>query len=134
MATKTRVNDQDYLKRHAEGLSDSTTRAKWIDDVNDHADHDGQTLATRNHDVIMQWAEQRKAVPATVEGSTHAGRPGVLRFDFPGYSEGRLEKIDWDQWFSTFDERDLVMLFQENLSDGKQSNFFRFDSPNREEG
>jgi hypothetical protein len=113
-------------------LSRSTLRAKWIDDPEDHPDRQGQSLATRSHDVIRRWAERRGAKPATVEGSWYEDRPGVLRFDFPGYSSGRLQEVDWDQWFRTFDERKLVFLFQEQKRDGSDSNFFRFDSPDRE--
>jgi hypothetical protein len=114
-------------------LSESTKRAKWIDNTNDHEDHPGQTLATRNHDVIKQWAEERKAVPATVPGTEHDGRPGVLRFNFPGYGGKDLEEISWDDWFKPFDERNLVFLFQEHLKNGNQSNFFRMDNPDRED-
>ncbi|WP_218156106.1 hypothetical protein [Nonomuraea wenchangensis] len=32
-----------------------------------------------------QWAEEREAQPATVEGTEHGDHLGVLRFDSPGY-------------------------------------------------
>jgi hypothetical protein len=124
----------DFMKKYGDKLSDSTKRAKWIESTSDHADHEGQTLATRNHDVIEQWAEARKAIPATVPGTEHKDHLGVLRFQFPGYGGDKLENVSWDEWFQTFDDRHLVFLFQEKLSDGKQSNFFRFDSPLREDG
>lgn len=133
MATKTVQSDQEYQKTYSEKLSDSTRRAKWISSAADHEDHEGQTLVTRSHEVIKQWAEERDAQPATVGGTEHEGRVGVLRFDFPGFDERRLEPVSWDQWFETFDERELVMLFQEHLKSGKQSNFFRFDSPHRQD-
>jgi hypothetical protein len=127
-------DDKKYLKKWGDKLFDSTKRARWINSPDDHADHDGQSLVTRNHDVIMRWAEERDAVPATVGGTEHNGRIGVLRFDFPGGdSGGRLEEVNWDDWFRTFDERNLVMLFQENLKNGNQSNFFRSDNPGRED-
>jgi hypothetical protein len=115
-----------------EQLSESTKRAKWIHSTDEHQDHAGQTLATRNHDAIRQWAEQRNAMPATVEGTAHDGRPGVLRFDFEGGS--KLKRIDWEDWFQSFDQRDLVFLYQEQLKNGKQSNFFRLDNPGRNDG
>ncbi|MBX6341750.1 MAG: hypothetical protein IRY97_04775 [Thermomicrobiaceae bacterium] len=99
----------------------------------EHEDHPGQTLATRSHEVIKRWAEERNATPATVPGTEHGNRPGVLRFDFPGYGGQELQHISWDDWFTTFDERNLVFLFQEHMKNGNQSNFFRFDSPEREE-
>ncbi len=115
-------------------LSESTKRARWINSPDEHAEHDGQTLATRNHDVIKKWAEERGGVPSTVPGTEHGDRKGVLRFNFPGYGGDNLEEISWDEWFRPFDERNLVFLFQERKSDGHQSNFFRLDNPDREDG
>jgi hypothetical protein len=124
--------DKKFLKQVGDKLSASTRRAKWISGQDQHQDHKGQSLATRNHDVIKQWAEERNAVPATVPGTEHENRLGVLRFNFPGYGGGNLQEVSWDQWFATFDERNLVFLYQENLKNGNQSNFFRFDNPFRE--
>jgi len=41
--------------------------------------------------------------------------------------------IPWEEWFKTFDERELVFIYQEKLANGNQSNFFRFDNPHRED-
>jgi hypothetical protein len=132
MATKAK---NDFLEKHGDKLSDSTRRAQWIDSPDEKPDHDGQTLATQSHEVIQHWAEERKATPATIEGTEHGDHLGVLRFDFPGYdSSDKIKHVSWDEWFKTFDDRKLVMLFQEKKSDGHQSNFFRFDSPLREDG
>lgn len=107
---------------------------KWINSPEEHADRPGQTLATRNHEVIMRWAEERKAQPATVEGTGPGDRAGVLRFDFPGFGGGRrLKPISWDEWFRPFDERNLTFLYQEQLRSGAQSNFFRLENPERED-
>ncbi|WP_434420580.1 hypothetical protein [Nannocystis pusilla] len=116
-----------------EGLSTSTRRAKWIHSVDEHEDRPGQTLATRNHDVICRWAEERRANPATVSSTEHGGRAGVLRFDFPGFGGENLEEIEWEEWFKPFDERRLVFLYQEHKASGEPSNFFRLDNPNRED-
>jgi uridine kinase len=48
--------DQAYLKKYGEKLSDSTQYAQWIGGPDDHEDHSGQSLVTRNHDVIKAWA------------------------------------------------------------------------------
>ncbi len=71
-----RVSDDDkkYLKKWGDKLSDSTRRSKWIGGPDEHAEHDGQSLVTRNHEVIMKWAEERGAVPATVSGTEHGER------------------------------------------------------------
>jgi hypothetical protein len=125
--------DMKFLRRYANSLSKTTQRAKWLHSPDEHEDRPGQSLATRSHEVIRRWAEERGARPATIGGTEHDGRPGVLRFDFPGYGRGaRLKEIDWNRWFSTFDERNLVFLFQEHKRDGNQSNFFRLDNPRRE--
>ncbi|HEU5431628.1 MAG TPA: hypothetical protein VFU81_08200 [Thermomicrobiales bacterium] len=130
-ATNLTPDDRKFIEAHAAELSESTKRAKWIHD-DEKEDHPGQTLATRDHAVIKRWAEARGGTPATVPGSEHDGRPGVLRFIFDPKSDDRLQKIGWDDWFKTFDDRQLVFLFQDKKSDGSQSNFFHFDSPFRE--
>jgi hypothetical protein len=89
----------------------------------EHEDRHGETLAIRSHDVIRQWAAERDARPATVEGTERHGEPGVLRFDLGGYDGSRLKHVDWDEWFAPFDERDLVFVFLEHRADGSQSNF-----------
>ncbi|MCY0988710.1 hypothetical protein OV203_16365 [Nannocystis sp. ILAH1] len=120
-------------ENEGEGLSNSTQRAKWIHSIDEHEDRPGQTLATRNHDVICRWAEERRANPATMSSTEHGGRAGVLRFDFPGFGGENLEEIEWDEWFKPFDERRLVFLYQEHKASGEPSNFFRLDNLNRED-
>ncbi|GGM12945.1 hypothetical protein GCM10012279_33860 [Micromonospora yangpuensis] len=59
----------------------------------------------------------------------------MLTFNFPGYRESsRIREITWDEWFRTFDSRRLNLIFQEQLRDGRQSNFFRTESPQRSDG
>ncbi len=94
----------------------------------------GRSLVTTHHELIRQWAEARNAVPATVDGTEHGDRAGVLRFDFGGDDGGgRLRHIGWDEWFRTFDERGLNFIYQEERTDGNQSNFFRLENPQRED-
>jgi hypothetical protein len=107
----------------------STPGPKTIDRLDEHADRSGQSLVTRNHDVIRRWAEERGAQPATVARKSEDARPRVLRFDFPGYGGQELEHINWEEWFSAFDSRDLSFIYQEKLKSGQQSNFFRLDNP-----
>jgi hypothetical protein len=126
------AEDERFLKQHSDQLSKSTLRAKWIHSADEHEDYKGQTLATRSHEVIRHWAEERKAEPSTVP-SKHDGEVRVLRFDFPNFGGKRLKHIDWEKWFKPFDERELVFLYQEHMKSGNQSNFFRLDNPRREE-
>ncbi len=45
-----------FIKEHEEGLSKTTAKyAKWVHATDEHADYDGQTLATQSHEVIKQW-------------------------------------------------------------------------------
>jgi hypothetical protein len=125
--------DKAFLKEHQEGLSKSTQRARWIHTTDEHEDHPGETLATRSHEVIQHWAEERGGTPATVPGTEHEDHAGVLRLVFGGTEGKKLEEIGWDEWFQPFDERQLVFLYQEHKSDGSQSNFFRLDNPERED-
>lgn len=104
-----------------------------IDSADEHEEREGRSLITTNHDVIKQWAEARDATPATVPGTEHGDRLGVLRFNFPGYGGKDLQEVSWDEWFKTFDERQLNFIYQEHKKDGNQSNFFRLDNPNRED-
>jgi hypothetical protein len=120
-----------YKDANKEGLSRTTLRAKWIDSPDEHEDRPGQSLATRSHEVIRRWAEERRAAPATTPGGD-AERPRVLRLNFPGFDKN-LQEVSWDAWFGTFDERDLVFIYQEHMKAGNPSNFFKFDSPGREQ-
>lgn len=64
---------------------------------------------------------ERDAQPATIPGTEYDGRAGVLRFNFAGYGGRELEEIDWEDRFETFDERELVFVFQEHKSDGARA-------------
>lgn len=117
------------------GTSKSLKYAQEIDSVDDEPERAGRSLVTTDHEVIKQWAQERDARPATVEGTEHDGRVGVLRFTFGGSDSGnsRLREISWDDWFETFDARTLNFMYQETRTDGQQSNFFRLENPNRED-
>lgn len=55
--------------------------------------------------------------------------PGILRIDLPGGAgEDTLEHIDWDAWFSKFDDSSLAFLYQQEKSDGEDSTFFKLVS------
>ncbi|MFC0863245.1 hypothetical protein ACFHYQ_13160 [Sphaerimonospora cavernae] len=104
-----------------------------ITSVDEREERPGRSLITTNHEVIKRWAEERGGRPATVPGTEHEGRAGVLRFDFPGYGGDDLKEITWDEWFETFEARNLNFLYQEHKKDGNQSNFFRLENPDRED-
>jgi hypothetical protein len=114
---------------------DSSKSLKYSQEVtspDDEPEREGRSLATTHHEVIRQWAEERDGVPATVEGTEHGDHLGVLRIDFGGEND-KLRHIGWEEWFETFDSRGLNFIYQEQRSDGQQSNFFRLENPNRED-
>ncbi|MFC0529127.1 hypothetical protein [Phytohabitans kaempferiae] len=120
--------------RTGAGTSKSIRYAQEITSTDEQPERPGRSLVTSDHEVIRQWGERRDAAPATISGTEHNGRAGVLTFDFPlGNRGGRLRRITWDEWFRAFDERNLNFLYQEERKDGRQSNFFRLESPCRED-
>jgi hypothetical protein len=120
--------------RTGEATSKSVKYARVVNSPDEIPDEPGKSLVTTNHEVIRKWAEERGAVPATVSGTEHGDRPGVLTFDFPPLGDDdRLRQVSWEEWFETFDRRGLNFLFQEKLADGRQSNFFRLENPERED-
>jgi hypothetical protein len=78
-----------------------------------------------DHDEILQWAEERGAIPVHVKGTGGNGDVGILRLHFPGFSEEdeKLEPISWEDWFREFDQRNLALLVEDTTADGKRSNF-----------
>ncbi|SDQ91152.1 Rho termination factor N-terminal domain-containing protein [Arthrobacter crystallopoietes] len=112
--------------------SDSLKYSQEVTSPEDEPEREGRSLVTTHHEVIKQWAEERNATPATVSGTEHDDHLGVLRFDFGGESQD-LQHVSWDEWFKTFDERRLNFIYQEQRTDGTDSNFFRLENPNRED-
>ena len=118
--------------RKGSGSSDSLKYSQEITSPEDEPEREGRSLVTTSHEVIKQWAEARNGVPATVPGTEHGDHLGVLRIDFGGDSE-QLRHVSWDEWFASFDERRLNFIYQEQRSDGSQSNFFQLENPDRED-
>lgn len=120
--------------RSGRSASRTLKYAQEIASPQDRPERAGRSLVTTHHEVIRRWAKERGAQPATIEGTERGGRPGVLTFDFPGWrSGGRLKQVPWTDWFRSFDSRRLNFIYQEQRSDGRQSNFFRVESPDRED-
>lgn len=62
---------------------------------------------TQSHEDIRTWASERGGRPARVEGTQ------ILRIDFDDAEpDDRLEEIDWDEFFATFDEAGLNFLYE----------------------
>jgi hypothetical protein len=123
--------DGGHMRRGPES-SKSLKYSQEITSPDEEPERAGRSLVTTSHEVIRQWAEARDGRPATVEGTEHGDRLGVLRFDF-GEDTPKLRHVSWDEWFRTFDERSLNFIYQEERSDGRQSTFFRLENPERED-
>jgi hypothetical protein len=123
--------DDGHL-RTGEETSKSLKYSQEVTSPDQEPERAGRSLATTHHQVIRQWAEARGGRPATVEGTEHGDHLGVLRFDF-GEPDEKLREVSWEEWFDTFDQRRLNFVYQERTKDGTQSNFFRLESPDRED-
>jgi hypothetical protein len=118
--------------RRGDSSSKSLKYSQEVTSPDDEPEREGRSLATTHHEVIRQWAEKRGGIPATVEGTEHSDHLGVLRIDFGG-DDAKLRHLSWEEWFDTFDDRGLNFIYQEQRSDGHQSNFFRLENPQRED-
>lgn len=79
---------------------------------------------TTDHAEIKRWVEERGGFPAAVRRTESEDDLGVLRIDFPGYSgEGSLERVEWEDWFDTFETKELAFLHQDQTADGAVSRF-----------
>lgn len=83
---------------------------------------------TTDHDEIRQWAEERGGRPATVKGTERGDEhAGILRINFPGSAaDDSLEDIDWDSFFSKFEEAQLAFVYQDETAEGGESRFGKF--------
>jgi hypothetical protein len=85
-----------------------------------------ESHTTTDHEEIRRWVEEHDGKPSLVRGTESDDGSGVLRIDFPGGAgEDRLEHVSWDDWFRTFDDRDLAFLYQERKASGEDSTFFK---------
>lgn len=84
---------------------------------------------TTDHKEIRHWAEARGGKPATVKGTEEKGEEaGILRINFPGYAEAKLQDISWDDFFQKFDEKGLAFVYQDKTAEGEESRFFKLVS------
>ncbi len=62
-----------------------------------------------DHDAIRSWAAERGGRPSRVVGTGDKDDAGLLRFDF-GDTDDNLEEISWDEFFETFEDRELGLI------------------------
>ena len=89
---------------------------------------------TTDQNQIRRWVAERGGWPARVKGTDKNGKGGVLRIDYPGFSgENTLERINWEEFFETFDQSNLAFLYQDKLESGETSRFSKLIDRNSAE-
>jgi hypothetical protein len=81
-------------------------------------------LVTIDHQVIMSWAQRRRARPATFAGDEH---PWPLGFDLGAAGAG-LDEISWDKFFAEFDRADLAFVYRDAGPNGQLDDLHEFVS------
>lgn len=71
----------------------------------------GRSLATRDREVIRQWAQRHSAEPALEDAAGDA----EIRFNFPALNRHR--SVTWQEWFEVFEQRRLVFIYEEDVAD-----------------
>jgi len=84
-----------------------------------------QANTTTDHKKIRKWVEERGGRPTRVKGTEGKDGSGILRFDFAEPDE-KLEEISWEEFFQTFEDRELALLYQDKTADDQTSRFFKF--------
>ena len=94
---------------------------------------EGRSMATRDHDVIRQWAARHSAEPATGEATSsgpatiHVNDGGAgIRFNFPGAA--RFRPISWEEWFTNMDRHHLVFIYDVEAPDRGHAPWQRQDA------
>jgi hypothetical protein len=80
---------------------------------------------TTDHGFIRKWVETRGGRPARVKGTESKDGEGILRVDF-AEPDDKLQEISWEEFFKTFEDRELAFLHQDETAGGKTSRFFKF--------
>ena len=83
-----------------------------------------QAKTTTDHKEIRRWIEARKGRPSVVKDTEGKDGEGLLRVDFR--HPDKLEDVDWDTFFKTFEDRKLAFLHQDKTAGGEESRFFKF--------
>jgi hypothetical protein len=83
-----------------------------------------QARTTTDHKEIRRWIEARGGRPSVVKDTEGRDGEGLLRVEFR--HPEKLENVDWDMFFRTFDDRGLAFLHQDETAEGQESRFFKF--------
>ena len=85
---------------------------------------------------VRQWAEERGARPACVQGTGGKGDVGMIRLEFGGPfgNDDKLQEISWDDWSREFQGRKLALIVQDKTARGQKSNFNKLISQEASQG
>jgi hypothetical protein len=84
-----------------------------------------EAKATRNHDTIRRWAEERGAKPSAMADAISPCDPDGLKLDFDA-KDRKLDVLTWGEFFEDFDDAELTFLYQDETEGGKKSRFYKF--------
>jgi hypothetical protein len=88
-----------------------------------------ESKITADHDTIKKWVEERGGIPSVVKGTGEKEKVGILRIDFPPVgTKPNLQHISWEEFFQTFEEKNLAFLYQDKTREGEISRFNKFVS------
>lgn len=100
------------------------------------SDASAAVLATRDPELIKEWARDVGAEPATGEETASGPATSLkvvdggtgLRFNFPGMSPFRM--ISWAEWFEHFSRYDLTFVYDNPRAGQPSSARYRIVSTN----
>ena len=77
---------------------------------------------TIDHELIIAWAQRRRALPSTYEGDE---RPWPLKFNVGSIAAGLVE-IHWDRFFEEFERANLAFVYRDAGPNGEPDDFHEF--------
>lgn len=72
---------------------------------------------TTDHEEIRSWAESKGGKPAAVETTSSKADAGIVRImfpDAPNSEHDALKEISWEDFFETFEDRELALLYEKD--------------------
>lgn len=89
----------------------------------------GESRITTDHKAIKKWAEARSGAPTLIKHAKDGDDRERLWIEFPGYDSAEaLEPISWGEFFKQFERQHLAFMYQEKISSGEMSLFFKLVS------
>lgn len=77
---------------------------------------------TTDHQEIKNWAEEHEGIPTVVKNTESGPGAGLLRIHFKESDDKDLKKVEWKDFFDTFEKKKLAFLYQ----DKEDSTFHKF--------